>query len=169
MMKRVKLILTGLILVATMGMTYAQSKVAHINVTQLLADMPEMKAAQAELKKLQETYRADLQGSMDELRNKYTQYQNEAPSKSKEENDKRAVELQGIEQNIQEAESMAMQQMQQKQAELFAPITEKAKKAIEAVAAAKGFDYVIDASQGGGLIVAKGVDLLPEVKQKLGF
>ena len=94
---------------------------------------------------------------------------NEAPSKSKEEHDKSAVELQGIEQNIQEAESMAMQQMQQKQAELFAPITEKAKKAIEAVAAAKGFDYVIDASQGGGLIVAKGVDLLPEVKQKLGF
>ena len=62
-----------------------------------------------------------------------------------------------------------MQEMQKKQAELFAPITEKAKAAIEKVAAAQGFDYVMDASQGGGLIVARGKDLLPEVKQELGF
>lgn len=152
-----------------MGFVNAQSKVAHINVQELLAAMPEMKTAQAELKKLQETYRADLQGSMTEFQNKATLYQNEAASKTREENEKRAVELQQFEKNIQEAESAAMQQMQKKQGELFAPITEKAKAAIEKVAAAQGFDYVIDASQGGGLIVAKGKDLLPEVKQELGF
>ena len=49
------------------------------------------------------------------------------------------------------------------------PITEKAKAAIEKVAASQGIDYVIDASPGGGLIVAKGKDLLPEVKKELGF
>ncbi|OQD43813.1 OmpH family outer membrane protein [Croceivirga radicis] len=169
-MKNVKKIVVALVLmVATTGFVNAQSKVAHIDVNKLLSEMPEMKAAQSELKKLQETYKAQLEGSMTELRNKYTQYSNEAASKSKEENDKRAVELQGFEKNIQEAEAAAMQEMQQKQAELFAPISEKAKKAIEKVAAAQGFDYVIDASQGGGLIVAKGKDLLPSVKQELGF
>jgi len=59
--------------------------------------------------------------------------------------------------------------LQKKQVELLGPITEKAKKAIEAVAAAQGLDYVMDATQGGGLIVAKGKDILPDVKKQLGF
>ena len=168
-MKNVRKLIVAVVLIATTGFVNAQSKVAHINVQELLGAMPEMKSAQAELKKLQETYRADLESSMTELKNKLTQYQNEASSISKEENEKRALELQGFERNIQEAEASAMQEMQKKQAELFAPSTEKAKVAIEKVAAAQGFDYVIDASQGGGLIVAKGKDLLPEVKQELGF
>lgn len=169
-MKQVKQIVVALLLfVATTSFVNAQSKVAHIDVTQLLSAMPEMKAAEAELKKLQETYNADIQASMTELRNKFTQYQNEAAAKSKEENDKRAVELQGFEKNIGEAQQAAQQEFQKKQAELFAPISEKAKTAIEKVAAAQGFDYVIDAQAGGGLIVAKGKDLLADVKKQLGF
>ncbi|MEH6618798.1 OmpH family outer membrane protein [Maribacter arcticus] len=169
-MKQVKQIVVALLLfVATTSFVNAQSKVAHIDVTQLLSAMPEMKAAEAELKKLQETYNADIQASMTELRNKFTQYQNEAAAKSKEENDKRAVELQGFEKNIGEAQQAAQQEFQKKQAELFAPISEKAKTAIEKVAAAQGFDYVMDAQAGGGLIVAKGKDLLADVKKQLGF
>ncbi len=169
-MKKVRmLVIVMVLMIAATGFVNAQSKVAHINVQLLLSEMPEMKAAQAELKQLQETYRADLEGSMTELKNKLTQYQNEASSKTNEENEKRAIELQGYEKNIQEAETAAMQEMQKKQAELFAPISEKAKAAIEKVAAALGFDYVIDASQGGGLIVAQGRDLMPDVKQELGF
>nr|WP_299385099.1 OmpH family outer membrane protein [Allomuricauda sp.] len=169
-MKNVKKIAVALVLfVAAAGFVNAQSKVAHINVQQLLSEMPEMQAAQAELKKLQETYRADIESSMTELRNKATQYQNESTSKSREENEKRAIELQGYEKNIQEAEQAALQEMQKKQQELFAPISDKAKNAIEKVAASLGVDYVIDASPGLSLIVAKGKDILPEVKQELGF
>ncbi|MDC6361405.1 MULTISPECIES: OmpH family outer membrane protein [Flavobacteriaceae] len=169
-MRNVKKIAVALVLfVAATGFVSAQSKVAHINVQQLLSEMPEMKTAQAELKKLQETYRADIQSSMKELQNKLTQYQNEATSKTNEENEKRALELQGFEKNIQEAEQTAMQELQKKQQELFAPISDKAKAAIEKVAASQGFEYVIDASPGLSLIVAKGKDLLPAVKQELGF
>lgn len=169
-MKQVKQIVVAFMLfVAATSFVSAQSKVAHIDVTQLLAAMPEMKTAEAELKKLQETYNADIQASMTELRNKFTQYQNEAPSKSKEENDKRAVELQGFEKNIGDAQQAAQQEFQKKQAELFGPISEKAKAAIEKVAAAQGYDYVMDAQAGGGLIVAKGKDLLADVKKELGF
>jgi outer membrane protein len=131
--------------------------------------MPEMKAAEAELKKLQDTYRADIEDSMTELRNKYTLYSNESSSKTQEENEKRALELQGYEKSIQEAQAAAQQELQKKQAELFAPISEKAKAAIDKVAADQGFDYVIDATQGYGLIVANGTDLLALVKKELGF
>ncbi|SHJ21020.1 periplasmic chaperone for outer membrane proteins Skp [Arenibacter nanhaiticus] len=169
-MKQIKKIAVALVLfVAASSFVNAQTKIAHIDVQKLLSEMPEMKAAEAELKKLQETYRADIEGSMTELRNKYTQYSNESSAKSKEENEKRALELQGFEKNIGEAQQKAQMDLQQKQAELMGPITEKAKKAIEDVAAAQGIDYVMDATQGSGLIVAKGKDILPAVKKQLGF
>jgi len=169
-MTHVKKIAVAIVLmVAATGFVNAQSKIAHINVQELLSAMPEMKAAEAELKKLQETYRADIESSMTELKNKYTQYQNEATSKSEEENQKRALELQGYEKNIGEAQQGAQQELQKKQAELLGPISEKAKTAIEKVAAAQGFDYVLDSTQGVGVIVAKGKDLLAEVKKQLGF
>ncbi|MEX0316295.1 OmpH family outer membrane protein [Flagellimonas onchidii] len=169
-MKNVKKIAVAIVLfVAATGFVNAQSKVAHINVQQLLSEMPEMKTAQAELKKLQETYRADIESSLTEYQNKATQYSNEASSKTREENLKRQEELAGFEKSIGEFQQNAQQQMAQKQQELFAPISDKAKAAIEKVAAAEGFDYVIDASPGLSLIVAKGKDLLPAVKQELGF
>src|SRR5690606_4967760 len=169
-MRNVKRIAVALVLfVAATGFVNAQNKIAHINVQQLLSEMPEMKAAQAELNKLQQSYRAEIQSSMTELQNKYTQYQNEATTMTDEENEKRAQELQGLKENIQQAEQAAMQDMQKKQQELFAPISERAKAAIEKVAAAQGFEYVVDSSPGGSVIVAKGKDLLAEVKQELGF
>ena len=156
-------------LIAATGFVNAQSKVAHINVSELLAEMPEMIAAQAELKKLSETYRVDIESSMTELKNKYTQYSNEASAMSEEENQKRALELQGFEKNIGEAQQAAQQELAKKQAELFKPISDKAQAAIEKVAASQGYDYVLDSTQGGGVIIAKGKDLLVDVKQELGF
>lgn len=169
-MRNLKKIAVVIILfVGATSFVNAQSKVAHINVQQLLSEMPEMKQAEAELKKLQETYRADIEDSMTELRNKYTLYSNESSSKTQEENEKRAIELQGYEKSIQDAQAAAQQELQKKQAELFAPISEKAKAAIDKVAAAQGFAYVLDATQGYGLIVANGTDLLAAVKKELGF
>jgi outer membrane protein len=169
-MKHLKKIAIAIVLfVGASSFVNAQSKVAHINVEQLLSQMPEMKAAQAELKKLQETYRADIESSMTELKNKYAQYSSESANQTDAENEKRAAELQGYDKSIKEAEQAAYQELQKKQAELMGPITEKAKTAIEKVAAGLGYDYVVDATQGGGLIVAKGKDLLPEVKKELGF
>ncbi len=169
-MKQFKKVAIAIVLfVGAVSMAQAQSKTAHINVADLLSQMPEMKSAQAELKKLEETYRADIQGSMEELQNKYTQYNNEASAMSQEENQKRALELQGFERNIGEAQQAAQQELAKKQAELFEPISVKAKTAIEKVAAAQGYDYVLDASPGSGVIVATGKDLLADVKQELGF
>ena len=169
-MKHLKKIAVVIVLfVATTSFVNAQTKLAHISVQQLLSEMPEMIEANKELKKLQETFTADIENSITELKNKYTQYSNESASKTDEENKKRSLELQGFEKNIGEAQQSAQQEIQKKQIELYGPITEKAKLAIEKVAATLGFDYVMDASQGGGLIVSKGKDLLLDVKKELGL
>ena len=169
-MKHLKKLTVALVFfVAATGFVNAQSKIAHIDVTELFNAMPEMKTVQAEMKKLSETYNADIESSMTEFQNKATLYQNEAPSKSKEENEKRAQELQTAKQTIGEAQQTAQRELQKKEQELFAPISDKAKAAIERVATEQGFDYVIDAQTGGGLIVAKGKDLLVDVKKELGI
>jgi len=169
-MKNLKKIIVAFVMfVATSSFVNAQNNVAHINVQELLSEMPAMKNAQAELQKLQETYRADIENSIKELQNKVTQYQNEAASKSEEENKKRQVELAGFEKSIGEAQQTAQQELQKKQVEIMGPVTETAKKAIEKVAAAKGINYVFDSTQGGGVIVATGKNLLAAVKKELGF
>lgn len=154
----------------------AQSKVAHIDVQKLMSEMPEMKAAQAQLKKLEQTYSADIQASLKELQTKANAYQTEANGlsesqlKSREaEFQKKAEELQGMEANIQQARQSAGEELQKKQQELMGPILEKAQNAIQKVAKTQGFQYVLDATPGAGVLVADGKDLLADVKKELGF
>ena len=52
---------------------------------------------------------------------------------------------------------------------MMKPLYDKAREAIEKVAAAQGVDYVLDSSTGGSVIKAKGKDLMADVKSDLGF
>ncbi|MCX7551688.1 OmpH family outer membrane protein [Xanthomarina sp. F2636L] len=149
--------------------TQAQSKVAHINTQDLIKAMPEMNTAQAEMDKLGKTYEADIQSMVTEYQNKMKQYEAEAATKTDEENQKRLVEVQTMQQNIQQYQGQAQQEMQKKEIDLLKPITEKAKAAILKVARAQGFDYVLDSTQGGGVIMADGKNLVDDVKKELGI
>lgn len=169
-MKQLKtLLLAALLLVGTTSIASAQSKVAHINTTELVQAMPEMKAAQAEIEKLSKTYDAQYKDAVTELQNKITQYRAEVDSKTEEENINRTKEVQQMEQGIREFQAGAQEDLAKKEAALLKPIFEKAKAAITKVAAAQGFQYVLDSTQGGGVIVATGKDLLADVKKELGF
>lgn len=148
---------------------FAQSNIAHINTTELVAAMPEMNDAKAELEKLAKTYETDIQTMAAELQSKVQQYDTEAPSQTDEENAKRLQEVQGMEQSIRQYQGQAQQELQKKEFDLLKPITEKAQAAINKVATSLGFEYVLDSTQGQGVIVASGKDLMEEVKKELGF
>ncbi|UOB18873.1 OmpH family outer membrane protein [Abyssalbus ytuae] len=164
-----KLVIAFALVVGTMSFVNAQSKLAHINVQQLLADMPEMKAAEAELTKLSKNYEADIRTTMQELQTKVALYEKEAPTKTDEENAQRMQEVQGIQQNIQQANQVAQQELGKKRMEILEPILKKANDAILKVGRAQGFDFVLDSSAGSGVILADGKDLLADVKKELGF
>ena len=149
--------------------TFAQSKIAHINTTELVAAMPEMNDAKSELEKLAKTYETDIQTMAAELQSKVKQYDTEAASQTDEENAKRLQEVQGMEQSIRQYQAQAQQELQKKEFDLLKPITEKAQAAISKVADAMGFDYVLDSTQGQGVIIANGTDLMIDVKKELGF
>ncbi|MBC2846279.1 OmpH family outer membrane protein [Winogradskyella flava] len=166
-MKHLKTLLfaTALFIGAT-SFTNAQSKIAHINTQELVQAMPEYKAAQAEIEKLGKTYQADYQSSLKELEAKLNQYNAEADAQTEETNVKRMQEVEGMKQSLAQFQQQAQQDLQKKEFDLLKPITDKAKTAIEKVATAQGYDYVLEA---GGLIVKRGKDLLADVKAEMGI
>ncbi len=169
MKKTRTLFIAVLMFFGALSFANAQSKIAHINTQELVAAMPEMKDAQNQMDQLAKTYEAEIKELATALQNKMKQYDAEATSQTDEENAKRLQEVQGMEQNIRQYQANAQKDMQQKELDLLKPITEKAKAAILKVARAQGFQYVLDSSQGSGVIMADGKDLLPEVKKELGF
>jgi len=135
-MRKIKILL--LILCVTISFTVnSQSKVAHINSTELVSSMPEMNEAKAELEKLAKTYENDIQTMAAELQSKVKQYDTEASTQTDEENGRRLQEVQGMEQSIRQYQSQAQQELQKKEFDLLKPITEKAQAAIIKVAKLK--------------------------------
>jgi outer membrane protein len=169
-MKQVKsLLIVALFLVGINQTVSAQAKVAHINVSELMANMPEMKAANAQLEKLQKTYTTEYTTMVEEFKTKIKKYDAEAKTVTEAVNNTRQTEVQDMQARIEQYQQTAAQDLQKKQEEIYKPIIDKAKAAIQKVGKAKGFQYVLDASTGSGLILADGPDLLADVKKELGF
>ncbi len=169
-MKKFNVLFVAVMLfVGATGFVNAQSKIAHINTTDLVEAMPEMKSAQGQLEKLQKTYDTEIKAMSKELQAKITQYDAEAANKTEEENRKRIEEVQGMQNNIGAYRQQALQDLQKKEVDLFQPVLEKAKNAIQKVARGLGFQYVLDSSQGTGVILSDGKDLMAEVKKELGI
>lgn len=162
------LIAVALTLGAT-AFTNAQSKIAHVASQELVQTLPAYKDAMAQLEKLQKTYDAEIRDMMSEAQKTMQRYESEAPTKTEEENSKRAQELQSTQRRIQERGQNAQQDLQKKELDLLKPVYEKARVAIQKVARAKGFDYVLDSSNGSGVIMADGYDLMADVKKELGI
>ena len=169
MKQLIQLFAITFLLIAPIQVANSQSKVAHIDVQQLITDMPEVIAAQKELEKLQKTYTNDIQNTIKELQVKQQTYSADAANQTEVTNQARAEELQAMQHNIQKFEQTAAQDLQKKQKDMMSPLIEKARKAIEIIAAAQGFDYVLDSTPGGFVIMAKGKDLMVDVKNELGF
>ncbi|MDA8957119.1 OmpH family outer membrane protein, partial [bacterium] len=144
-------------------------KVGHIDFEKLVAEMPETKTLKLDMEKLGKTYQDEILGMEKELESTRKKYIAESNTQTQGTNDKRAQELQAQNAKVEQARRFAYQDMQKKQNDGLQPIIEKAQKAIDEVAAAKGVLYVLDASVGKGLLVKKGQDIFNAVKAKLGF
>lgn len=147
-----------------------QSKVAHIDVQALMTAMPEMKVAQDQMKKIQESYDKDYKNMVTEYQTKLQKYEQESATAGDALNDTRSKEMQDMGNRIQQFQQTAQKELGQKEMDLIKPIMEKAQKAIQKVAKAKGVNYVLDATTGSGVLFAEGgIDLLADVKKELGF
>ena len=147
----------------------AQVKIAHINAQELIESMPDYKAAQNKVDKVQKTYDTEIKAMVKEWETKMKQYDAEASTKTDEENQKRFQEVQAMQENIQAYRQQALQDLDKKRADTFKPVLEKAQSTIQRVAKSLGYQYVLDSTMGGGVILADGKDLMADVKKELGM
>ncbi|HLW41397.1 MAG TPA: OmpH family outer membrane protein [Flavobacterium sp.] len=165
-MRNLRKLFLAVIMIVGMNVAQAQ-EVAHINISELIPAMPESKAAQDELTKMQEKLRADLQKMQNEYMQKAESYQKEAATAGDALNETRAKELQDMEQRLYMFQQNAQQDLEKKELSLTEPIFTKAQQAIHKVARAKGYKFVLDSTIGRGVILADGPDIMPDVKKEL--
>ena len=168
-MKKTKYLITIILFLIAQISIFAQSKVAHIDTQKLISEMPEVIAAQKQIEELNKTYSKELESSMKELQTKAQNYEADAANQTDVTNQARQQEIVTMQQNIRQYEQTASQDLQKKRMEMLQPLLNKATEAIKKVGTAQGFDYVLDSSAGGGVIMAKGKDLMADVKIELGF
>lgn len=154
----------------------AQQKFAHINSSELLQSMPEMKTADATFNTLAKAKQTALEQMDKERQKKITAYQAKAKTISEankevvgKELDALRIEIQDMEKRIGETEQKSQEELKVKQGELYQPAIKKAEEAVKAVAKEKGYAYVFDISQPGVVYFDGGEDILSFVKTKLGI
>lgn len=164
-----RLLLIAVFMLGVVGVANAQ-KIGHIDTAKLVQEMPATKKMKAELEKMQKTYKDEIDGLIKKYQDKVKKYAAEEKAQTPETNAKRQAEVQQDAARIQQAEQVARQELAKKQNELQTPIFQRAQKAIQDVANAKGLTYVFNSAPGGGLLVFdKGIDIYNDVKAKLGF
>lgn len=168
MRKLKSLLIVAFVAIGTSGVANAQ-KVGHVNLERVIANMPETRTLQTEIAKYTKTYRDDLASMGKKLEDKIKKYQAEGATQTEDVNIQRGQEVQGERARLAQAEQAAMEDITEKQQKGLIPILQKAEKAVNAVASEKGLVYILDASAGKGLLVAKGEDIYDALKVKLGL
>lgn len=161
-----KTIGTLLIFIALSATGFSQ-KTAHINTNDLVDLMPEKIKAEEELRNLH----IELQALLAELLEKYSNLVRDIEAHGETWSavilQMKKNELIRLEQAIQDAKLMAEEEMTLKEQELVEPIRQKALEAIQKVAKAKGYDYVIDTSAGNILVAPENHNILNAVLDEL--
>ena len=162
-----KIILIAAMALASFAATAQNLKFAYVDMNELIMLMPEMDEARAQMETAQleaeETYGA----MVEEYQTKAQQYQQKAESWTPTIRESKAAELQQIEMRIQEFNQAISQELQQTQQMLQMPIVEKAQKAVNELAKAKGLSVVFEKNSLLYLDPAQGTDLTPEARVAL--
>ncbi len=163
--------ITVLFFVATVATVSAQApKFGHIDLQALIQVMPERVTAETAFNAFQKELEDILAEMQKDYQAKLADFQNLGADASEIKKNAKITELQDIQKRIQNYQSTAQQQLQQKQGELLQPVFDKAEKAIGEVAKEKGLIYVFDI--GTKVVLYKSnesLDLFPLVKTKLGI
>ena len=171
-MKRFISIAVLIIVIALAGQSaMAQSfKFGHINSDELIQSMPEYDSATKKL----DSYRKELVNALElmtvELNTKNEAYQKESKNLSDIVKQTKEQELMDMNKRIQDFQTNAQTQLQNKQTEVFQPIYARVDKAIKDVGKDNGFLYVFDTAKGALLYFdeAKSTNVMSLVKTKLG-
>ena len=165
-------LLTAGTLAASSAQAQAPLKIGYTDVQYVLAQMPESKQIESELKIYNSQLEAQLKSKYAEYQSKGEAYQKAAGTMTDVVKADKEKELQGLQQSIQEFQQSAQQSLQQKQQTLLKPALDKLQKNIDVVANENGFTYVFNSDSGGSpllLHAPKDGDISDLVLKKMGI
>ena len=175
-MKKIFKLTLAVALVVMSVATASAQKFGRVDINAIIPNMPEFKEASASL----DLYRQDLVNQLEimqvELNQKYADYQKNVSTYTDTIRQMKESELQDLSQRLGNFEQIAQQDLQQKEAELINPVSEKAFAAINEVAKAGGYLAVFntagDQPTSAGLVYFDTealTDITAEVKKHLGI
>jgi outer membrane protein len=163
-----KTVILAVIVMFACSSLFSQSiKIGYINSLELVSIMPESKKADSLIMLLASQLDAQYKGYVSEAQNLYAKLQDTTLSE---------VRVDAIKQDflyaqkrIQEYEETSSEKINQKKADLYQPILDKATQAVKEVAKENGYTHVIDSSTGAIVYAPEGDNILNLVKKKLGI
>ena len=167
-MKIVKISVLCLALIG-FSLTAQAQKFGFVNSAALLAEMPQVKQADANLEALQKQLQKKGQGMLEQLQKDYLEIQEkvERGELSRIEQETEAKKLEERQKEIAKFEQDMVNQIQTKRNELLKPIMDNVNKAIADVAKENGYQFIFD--QQVLLYFDEAQDVSAQVKSKLGM
>ena len=166
-----KILFVGVLALATIVTVQAQ-KFGHLNSQLLLTEMPEIKAADAQLENFQKGLLAKGEEMVKAFEANYNNYVTEANSGtlSAIQMQQKESALREEQSSIQQYEQEVQQQLAQKRQELYKPLFDKVKTAIQKIGKEQGYTMIFDTSVAGAIVHAQASeDVMALVKAELGL
>lgn len=168
-MKSILKILLSLAVVFIASTGFAQQKVGHINADAVIAAMPEYEDARKQIEAYQKEHQEAYETIYKEFENKRGIYEEKKDSYTTSIKEQKEKELSELMQRLQEYPTIVQRGEQELGQKLMAPLQEKVMKAIEKVAKANGFAYIVNTMALMYTDNALMTDLIPLVKSELGL
>ncbi len=146
-------------------------KFGYVNSQELLISMSEVKAADTELETYQKQLMAIGQSKVQEFEGEYKKYQEDSQKGilSQVQIQAKEAELVKKQEELQKYEYEIQTQLAAKREELYKPLLDKVKQAIDAYGKDNAFTLIFDTSAGTILHAQEADNLLIPLKTKLGI
>lgn len=144
-------------------------KFARINLQEIVMAMPEFEKMQTDVEAYSKELGEQLEAIQVEFNNKATEYQKNRETLSDAVRSLKEQELQSLQQRYADFQQVAQRDLENKQAELFQPIHQKAMDAVKKVASAAGYTAVFDTTAQSLAYYNEStvVDIAPAVRAEL--
>ena len=165
MKKNITLFIIALMFVPSVS--FAQQKIGHINVQELLQAMPDRVKIQNELENYKSELEEQIKSMSQEWERKITDFQTNQDNMTDVIKQNKAREIQDLEARIEEFQKTAQQELLKKEKDLMQPFIEESQKAIETVSKSNGYAYILDISSGSVLFSSDATNIIDLVKKEL--
>ena len=164
-MKKIILIMAAAVL--ALSASAQNLKFAHVNFNELVMLMPEADAARSQMEASQKEAQETYQTMIEEYQAKAQKFQQNQATWTAAIKESKQKELTVISNRIQEFDQSIQQELQQQQAQLMAPIQQKAIEAVNNLAKEGGYIYVFEESSLLYIDKAQSTDLTPAARKVL--